>query len=262
VDDARVARVLRALRLRRGWRQRDVAVRAGVSQQLISLVERGHVEALSLAALRRIATALEVRVALRPEWRGGELDRLLDADHAAIQSAVADWLQGLAWMTAAEATFSRYGERGSIDLLAFHPAAQALVVVELKTVVADLQSLLRGLDTKVRLAHGVARGRGWPEPACVAGCLVLTDGSTNRRRVAAAAALLGRYALRGRAARAWFRRPSAAVGCPSGLLLFWNLPGTNGGGARRAGRQRVRVGGMRSSTKSGTAQALDRSEPL
>jgi transcriptional regulator with XRE-family HTH domain len=41
MDDIRVGAAFRAVRIRRGWRQQDVADRAGVSRALISLIERG-----------------------------------------------------------------------------------------------------------------------------------------------------------------------------------------------------------------------------
>jgi len=236
VDDAGFGRTIRALRLRRGWRRRDLAAACEVSQQLISSLERGHAASFSLATLRRVASAAEMRLALRAEWRGGELDRLLDADHAALQAAARRWSEGLGWQVGVEVTFSRYGERGSVDLLAFHAPSRALLVVEVKTVVADLQSLLRGIDTKARLAAGIARERGW-HAAQVVACLLLADGATNRRRVVAAAPLLARFSLRARPARAWLRHPGPA----EGLLLFLSPPPTNRGGGRRAGRQRMRL---------------------
>ncbi|MEO7332300.1 MAG: helix-turn-helix transcriptional regulator [Gemmatimonadales bacterium] len=240
MDDARIGRTIRSLRLRRGWRQRDLAARAGVSQQLISSVERGHLGTLSLATLRRVAAVLDIRLPLRPEWRGGELDRLLDADHAELQAAASEALRSFGWLPAAEVTFSRFGERGSIDLLAFHAASRMLLVVEVKTMVADLQSLLRGVDAKTRLAVPLARERGW-RPVFAVPCLILAEGTTNRRRVEHAAPLLGRFSMRGSVARAWLRRPGPAHNAPSGLLLFRNLPSTNRSGGRRAGRQRMRL---------------------
>ena len=236
MDDAAFGRAIQALRLRRGWRQRDLAAACWVSQQLISSLERGHAASLSLATLRRVANAAGMRFTLRAEWRGGELDRLLDADHAALQATARRWLERLGWQVGIEVTFSRYGERGSIDLLAFHAPSRTLLVVEIKTIVADMQALLRGIDTKTRLARAIARERSW-HAAVVVPCLLLTEGTTNRRRVAEAALLLARFSLRAGPARAWLRRPDPA----DGLLLFLSPPPTSPGGGRRAGRQRMRL---------------------
>ena len=61
-------------------------------------------------------------------------------------------LEAEGWLTAAEVTYSGYGERGSIDLLAFHPATRTLLVVEVKTEIASVEETLRRHDAKVRLA--------------------------------------------------------------------------------------------------------------
>lgn len=236
MDEAGFGRAVRALRLRRGWRQSDLAAACGVSQQLVSSVERGHAASLSLATLRRVANAAGMRVALRAEWRGGELDRLLDADHAALQAMARRWLERTGWQVEVEVTFSRYGERGSVDLLAFHTPSRTLLVVEIKTVVADLQYLLRGIDAKTRLARAIAQERDW-RAGVVVPCLLLAEGTTNRRRTAEAASLLARFSLRAGPARAWLRRPHPA----DGLLLFLSPPPTSPGGGRRAGRQRMRL---------------------
>jgi Holliday junction resolvase-like predicted endonuclease len=164
------------------------------------------------------------------------MERLLDADHAALQGAGRRWFERLLWQVEAEVTFSRYGEHGSIDLLAFHAATRTLVVVEVKTVVADLQALLRSLHAKTRLAGAIAREHGWQAQRTVP-CLLLSESTTNRRRVEGAAPLLARFSLRAGAARAWLRMPGQAIG----LLVFLSPPTTSRGGGRRAGRQRMRL---------------------
>jgi transcriptional regulator with XRE-family HTH domain len=249
MDDHRFGRVVRALRLRRHWRQGDLAAVAGVSQQLISKLEHGHGASLSVIVLRRVAAALEMRLSLNAQWRGSELDRLLDADHAALQARARRLFESQRWLAEVEVTFSRYGERGSIDLLAFYRATRTLVVVEVKTMVADMQSVLRGIDSKARLAREIARERGW-QAQHVLPCLLLAEGTTNRRRVVAAEPLLARFSLRAHAARAWLGRPVAA----EGLLVFVPHPPTNQGGGRRAGRQRMRLRRPSASVDQGVAR--------
>jgi hypothetical protein len=141
------------------------------------------------------------------------------------------------WSVRAEATFSRYGQRGSIDLLAFHPGSRILLVVEIKTVVSDVQGLLRPIDVKVRLAGEVAVNRGW-RPDTVVAASIISEDTTSRRRIAQHSAPFGRFALRGHAAARWLRQPT---GEPSGLLMFVKSSGGTGGSARRPGRQRVRA---------------------
>jgi transcriptional regulator with XRE-family HTH domain len=83
MNDAAIGRAIRALR-RLGWRQRDLAARAGVSQQLISELECGRLGASGLGRIRRVTAALDADAVLVIRWRGGELDRLLDERHAAV----------------------------------------------------------------------------------------------------------------------------------------------------------------------------------
>lgn len=182
VDDARVGAAFRAIRLRRGLRQVDVAAQASVSRGLVSLIERGGTEAATLRALRRVAKVLDVRVDVVARWRGGELDRLLNARHAALADAVAAYLRSLGWEVAPEVSFAIGGERGWVDLLAWHAPTRTLLVLELKTEIVDLHDLIGTLDRKHRLAPAIARQRGW-QPLSVARLVIVGDSATNRRRV-------------------------------------------------------------------------------
>jgi transcriptional regulator with XRE-family HTH domain len=81
MEDIRVGAAVRAVRKRRGWRQQDVATRAGVSRSFISLVEHGHLDRVPLRTIRRIAAVLDIRIDIVARWRGGELTGL--ARHSA-----------------------------------------------------------------------------------------------------------------------------------------------------------------------------------
>lgn len=87
--------------------------------------------------------------------------RLLDEEHAAIVETMAASLAEAGWQVEAESSYSEYGERGRIDLLAFDQASRVLAVVEVKTELADLQELFGNLNAKARLAPGVGRRNGW-----------------------------------------------------------------------------------------------------
>ena len=237
MNDADLGSVVRALRHRRGWRQADLASRAGVSASLIGLLERGRADKLSVRGLRRISRALDLRLAWDAGYRGAELARLRDADHASMAEWLTRRLEALGWTVAAEVSFNEYGDRGRIDLLAYRPVTRSLLVVEIKTVIADVQGLLGPLNVKERVAPVVARTRGWSASRAIP-LLVVAESTTNRRRLAAHERLFARLTLRGKAAVAWLRRPE---GAPEGLLLLVKLPNRNGASVRRAGRQRVRV---------------------
>lgn len=231
-----VGAAARALRHRSGLRQFDVAARAGVSQSTVSRIERGAWDEIQWRSISAVCEAAGLRLGVEGRWRGGDLARLLDHDHAALTAAMQRRLEAAGWLSAFEVTYSRYGERGSIDILGFHPSTHVLLVVEVKSVIADIQGLLRPIDVKTRLGATIGRDQGWTVRAVVP-CLVVTDGTTARRRLAANAPLFSRFALRGRAAVQWLRAP---VGTPTGLLLLAGLPSMRGGNGRRAGRQRVR----------------------
>ena len=95
MDDQRVGAAFRAVRIRRGWRQQDLAARARVSAAGVSLIERGHLERVSPRAFRRVAAALEIRVITTLRLPHGELDRLLNQGHAALHEGTARYLGGL-----------------------------------------------------------------------------------------------------------------------------------------------------------------------
>ena len=142
--------------------RRTSAEAADVSRGVVARIEQGHADRVTVATLERVAAALDARSSCRLGWNGEGLDRLLDADHAAIvEQVVRDLLRATGWVVATEVSFNVYGERGSIDVLAFHPPTRVVLVVEVKSVVPDIQATLATLDRKVRLALGIARERGW-----------------------------------------------------------------------------------------------------
>ena len=115
----------------------------------------------ALEAIDRVVVGLGGELDVRVCWRGEELHRLLDAVHAAIGERLVELLEAQGWRCVAEVTSWIRGEKGSIDLLAWHPATGRLLVVETKSVVPDLQQMLASLDRKVRLAPEIAARRGW-----------------------------------------------------------------------------------------------------
>ena len=209
MDDQRVGATFRAARIKRKWRQEDVARAARVSRGSVSRVERGHVDTLSLRTTRAIAAVLDIRLELLPRWRGGDLDRMLDARHSALHESVARaFRRGLPdWILAPEVSFSIWGERGVIDILAWHPGERALLVTELKTDIADANEMVGTADRKRRLAAQVAKERGW-DPVSVSVWVIVSASRTNRRRIAAHGAMLrAAFPGDGRSIRAWLRRP-------------------------------------------------------
>jgi transcriptional regulator with XRE-family HTH domain len=217
VNDLTIGRTMRVLRRRLGMRQIEVAVRAEVSQQLISRVECGRIGGVSVATLRRVFAAVDADAVTMIRWRAGQLDRLLDEDHAEAVARVGELLRRAGWLVILEASFSEYGERGSVDILAWHAASRTILVIEVKTSITSTEELLRRHDMKTRLAPKLARERFGDAPAQIARLLVVTGSAANRTRVRRLDALLvPAYPVRGRAVGAWLRRP---IGDLRGLVF-------------------------------------------
>lgn len=224
--------MIRALRRRRSWRQQDLADKADLSQSLIARVEAGHLDTISLRALRSVTAALDMRLDLQARWRGGDLDRLVDARHAGVSARATEFCAACGWSVHQEVKYAYYSERGSIDLLGLKPAAAAAAVMEVKSEITSWEETQRKFDEKVRLLPRIVFERfGW-RPRTIGKILVLDDAMTNRRRVAAlGAAATQAYPARTREVRSWLREPS-----DSQCAGIWFLsPRTAGGTSERGG---------------------------
>ncbi len=226
-----IGRALAALRLRAGMRQVDLAMRVDIGQSSVSAVERGHLDAVSVRTLGRLLGELGAELVLSVRWQGGELDRLLDRAHAELVERVARRLAALGWEVFVEVSFSRYGERGSVDVMGWHAATRTALIVEVKSEIAGVEDTLRRHDVKVRLAPHIVFDRLGERPSRVARLLVLPDTSTTRRRLAEHESTFRRaYPIRGRAVTRWLARPNGVL---AGILLERGL--------RDGGRRRRRV---------------------
>ncbi|MDP9244252.1 MAG: helix-turn-helix domain-containing protein, partial [Chloroflexota bacterium] len=87
--DEVLGRLFRMMRIRRGWRQEDVAARSQLDRSSIARIEAGETERFHVASLRRHAAALGFRLEITLSGRGGEASHLLDEEHAAIVEYVA-----------------------------------------------------------------------------------------------------------------------------------------------------------------------------
>lgn len=142
----------------------------------------------------------------------------------------------MGWLVQAEVTYAFGGERGSVELLAWHEATRTLLVVEIKTVLASSEEMLRKLDAKVRLGPSIARRFGW-RPLVIGRLVVLPATRTNWRHVGALAELVGPdLETSGWTIRRWLRAPHLT------MHAMWMLTTSDGGVADRdpGGFQRVR----------------------
>src|SRR5688500_6492572 len=150
---------------------------------MISRVENDRLDNVPAGRVQACVHELGAYLRLDVIWQGERLPRLLDARHAALQNRFALFLEGCGWVIRPEVSFNHFGDRGRVDLLAYHPAARLLAVVEIKPNVGDVQDTLGRLDVKVRVAPTIAAELGWTASAAVP-VLVLDDGTTQRRHVA------------------------------------------------------------------------------
>jgi transcriptional regulator with XRE-family HTH domain len=221
MDDARLGSAIRVVRIREKRTQAEVAKAAGVRRYDVSRVERGSFDHLPIGALRAIAAVLGIWIGMVPNWRGAALDRVLNSAHTALQEAVIRFIEEIpGWVTRAEVSFSIAGERGVVDVLAWHARTRTLLIIELKTLVVDPADLVRTMGRRTRLAHQIALSQGW-RPDHVASWVVFTDTRTNRRQVAHHRDLLKVLGgLDGRSVRAWLRSPIE----PMSAMSFWHEP--------------------------------------
>jgi hypothetical protein len=179
---------------------------------LVARIERGALDSIPLAKVRRVAETLGARFDTLVRWQGADLGRLLDARHAAMHEATARFLGGLdGWQFEPEVSFSIYGERGIIDILAWHAGRRMLLVIELKTEIVEVSGLLGTMDQRRRLATQIGARFGW-DAASVSTWVVVAEIRTNRRALAAHAAVLrAKMPVDGRGVRAWLRDPVSRI---------------------------------------------------
>ena len=196
------------------------------------------IDGMTVSSLRAISRALEMPSLVSMGWRAPEIDRLRDRRHAAMVEQMVGALGASGWETRPEHSFSHYGERGAIDILAWHAPTGTLLVVEVKTRLWDIQDLLSVLDRKRRLLPGLVRREiGWQARA-IGVLLVLPEMSTHRHVVDRHSSTFG-AALphRQREVRSWLANP---VGDLRGILFFPNSHHDYIGQRARARRARAR----------------------
>lgn len=203
---------MRAIRLRKRWRQKDLAAKAKVSRTMVGRIEHGRLASVPLGSIRRVAHALDARLDTIVRWQGGDLGRLINARHSAMHEAMARMSGSLdGWTAEPEVSFSIYGERGVIDIVAWHATCRMLLVIELKTELVEINELMGTVDRKRRLAAAIAEERGW-DPASTSAWVVLAESRTNRRAVSGHETVLrAKFPVDGRTMRGWLRRPRGRV---------------------------------------------------
>jgi transcriptional regulator with XRE-family HTH domain len=222
MEARRLGQAMRAIRLSTHRSQTSVAQRAGISQSVYSRAERGEIAGLKVSTLAAIAAALEADLILDLRYRAGRIDRLIDRAHAALVEHVVRHLGSAGWEVVVEFSFNVFGERGSVDVLAWHAPTRTLLIVEVKSRMTDLQNMLMSLGRKLRLVPDeVRRQLGW-DPLAV-GRIVVTPGTTESRAVLAGHRSMFDASLPSRAMeiRRWLRSPHGPI---AGVwLVSWDV---------------------------------------
>jgi hypothetical protein len=206
-----------------------VELAAGIDQTTVSMIERGWAAHLTLTTVRRAFDAVGVRLELAPRMSAADVASLLDEGHARLVETVLGVLHRHGWKTVAEYTFNHFGDRGSVDILAWHPATRTLLIVEVKTIFVDVQDLLGTLDRKCRVVPSlVSRERGW-HPLAVGRVVVVENRAAARRTVDAHEQTFGSVLpARSRRVGQWLATPDGP------LAGLWFLSSTTGGRGKRA----------------------------
>jgi len=178
---------------------------------------------MTLETARRVFAALGASLDVLPKWQGADLERLMDARHAATVERVASMVQRRGWDPLAEVSYS-VGERGAIDLLATRVDALAVAVFEIKTDLPRIEETIRRHEEKTRLAPKLVKARlgWWPE---VVDRFLVMPGDDRLRRIVArhGRAFHGRYPSDSRTIAAWLRDPSTSAG---GIWFIAPMRGT------------------------------------
>ncbi len=206
--------------------------------------------------VRRILAALDARGELDVRWRGAGLDRTIDERHARLVGVVVATLAAAGWLPEVEVTYAIYGERGSIDILAFHLPTGSLLVIEVKTELASMEETLRRLDEKLRLGRRIARERFVWAAVTSSRLLILSEGPTNRRRVRLNSAVLDATLPAANVeVRRWLDRPTGTLSGRWFLSITYPGGALRGpGGPDRVFRPKARALAMTRSTNPGPSE--------
>ncbi len=146
MDGSRIGRGLRAIRLRARLRQSDVSGGARVPRDVVARIERGDLDGVRVGQLRAAVVALRADLDIVLRWNGADLDRLLNAGHSAMHELVVGILTEAGWEVLPERSFSIWGERGVIDIVAWRAPSRTLLIVELKPEIVEVQRLIGTVD--------------------------------------------------------------------------------------------------------------------
>ena len=174
-----LARLCRDSRMALGRSKTALAASIGVSATYIDQIEHGRANP-TIDVVDRLITALGLEVTFRPPIVVGD-HRQRDLVHARCSGYVSRRLLTVGWRMAREVEIAHLRSHGWIDLLAFDPRSQTLLVIEIKTVLDDLGAIERQIGWYEREARAIARQRGWTPTRVIAWLLVLATDDVEAR---------------------------------------------------------------------------------
>lgn len=183
--------------------QRQVAEAARVSRGYIAAIEDGKANP-TLDVVDRISRflGLEAELLVRPATIIGSTTQR-DVVHARCSAYVERRLRSAGWQTAREVEIVQARSHGWIDVVAFQPTTETVLVIEIKTRLVDLGSVERQLGWYGRAAGDVARRIGW-RPRRIVTWLIVLASEEVERVIASNTDLLGRaFPVRAREMLAW-----------------------------------------------------------
>jgi transcriptional regulator with XRE-family HTH domain len=192
-----VGRLVRDGRLLARLSQQELAARSRVTQSRISRIERGRCPTVRYAEVDRLFVTLGVRYRIDASLATAA-PFVRDAVHIRCATYAQRRLEADGWLVRREVRVGDGRHIGWIDLVAFHPLARVLLVIEIKTELRDLGAIERSLNGYLRDVRAVASSFGWRPRAMSPVLLVLTT-ATNDEAIRANRAVLD-AAFPGRAA--------------------------------------------------------------
>lgn len=169
---ARLGGEVKASRLRRRWTQHQLALRAGLSRQLVGRIERGDGGGVTLDGWQRVMLALgrPLRLDIARDPHAAPAD----AGHLDGQELMLRLLRGSGFIRRVELNTKPADSRHAIDVVSLDPCRRVMVVIGIWNVFTDLGSAARGFDRELAAAAEAAAATGIHD-ARISGCWAVID---------------------------------------------------------------------------------------
>lgn len=215
-----VAELIKRARASVGWSREELASRANTSPTRIWRLETADPAAFELGSVDRVLCAMGLRLNL--EIHGlhlAEREAQRDLVHAAAVAALAGRLRRAGWRVIAEVPTGALAPTGWMDIVAYRPSDNAVLVIEVKTAIPDAGDVMRQVTRYEIEAPWAAMRQGW-QPSLIRVALVVLDTQEATRTVAANRELF-KAAFTGRPQdlAAWILDPGVPPPAPAARTL-------------------------------------------